>query len=50
VDAGAIARRVARNGAAERTKDDDAIARAIRAARLSALHDLRRKRKTPSPH
>ena len=43
VDAGAIARRFARRGEAEPAKDDDTIARAIRAARLSALRGLRRK-------
>ena len=40
VDAGAIARRLARRGDAERAKSDDAIARAIRAARLAALREL----------
>ncbi len=44
VDAGAIARRVAHRGPGD-VEDDDAIARAIRAARLAALRDvLRRKR------
>jgi tRNA nucleotidyltransferase (CCA-adding enzyme) len=47
VDAGAIARRLAPRGDAERVKDDDAIARAIRAARLSALRGLRRKTREP---
>ncbi len=40
VDAGAIARRVAHRRDGERAKDDDAIARAIRAARLAALRGL----------
>jgi tRNA nucleotidyltransferase (CCA-adding enzyme) len=47
VDAGAIARRFAPSGDAERVKDDDAIARAIRAARLSALRGLLRKTREP---
>jgi tRNA nucleotidyltransferase (CCA-adding enzyme) len=40
VDAGAIARRVARGAEAPGSKDQDAIARAIRAARLAALRGL----------
>ncbi|HET7031665.1 MAG TPA: multifunctional CCA addition/repair protein [Casimicrobiaceae bacterium] len=40
VDAGAIARRVARRGDGGRAADDDAIARAIRAARLAALRGI----------
>ena len=43
VDAGAIARRHARRGEAEHAKNDETIARAIRAERLSALRGLRRK-------
>jgi tRNA nucleotidyltransferase (CCA-adding enzyme) len=40
VDSGAIARRAAHRDNAERAKDDSAIARAIRAARLAALRGL----------